>query len=797
MRYGYFDNKNREYVIERPDIPVSWTNYLGTKDFCTVISQNAGGYSFYKSAQHHRITRFRANAVPLDRPGHYLYLRDEDDEDYWSVSWQPVGKNLDEADYEVRHGLSYSKFKCNYRQIEAEKTIFVPLDDDLEIWDIKIKNNSDLDRQLSLFSYLEFSFHEIDIDNQNFQMSLYSAGSSYQDGIIEYDFYYDPRKYHYFTANFEADSYDCLRDQFIGSYRDESNPIALERGICSNSSKKGGNHCAALNKRFNLAAGEEKRFVLILGVGRRELARKMRKKYSDFTNLDTEFDRLNNFWEEKLSNFQCSTPHQDLDTMINTWNPYQAETCAVWSRFASFVEVGGRTGLGYRDTAQDSLAVAHTNPEKTKERLIQLLRGQTIKGYGLHLFDPDWFDPEAEELEFESPTVVPEPDMEDVIHGIEDTCSDDALWLVAAVCNYVKETNDLNFFDQVISYADEGEDTVYNHLKKILDFSAEQIGGTGICKGLRADWNDCLNLGGGESAMVSFLHHWALEIFIETAEFLNKKSDVEKYSEIAARVKKVCEENLWDGGWYLRGITGSGNKIGSKENSEGKVHLESNTWAVISNVAARERAVKAMDSVDEYLYSEYGLHLNAPSYTEPDDEIGFVTRVYPGIKENGSIFSHPNPWAWIAEAKLGRGNRAIKFYNALLPASQNDEIETREAEPYSYCQFIMGKDHEDFGRARHPWLTGSSGWAYRAVTQWILGVRISYQGLIIDPCIPSDWEEFEIKRKWRGAEYNIKVKNPDSVKKGVKEITLNGKTVNDIVPQQEPGTVNKISVIMG
>ncbi|MEC9491040.1 MAG: hypothetical protein UMU04_08810, partial [Halanaerobiales bacterium] len=797
MRYGYFDNKNREYVIERPDIPVSWTNYLGTKDFCTVISQNAGGYSFYKSAQHHRITRFRANAVPLDRPGHYLYLRDEDDGNYWSVSWQPVGKNLDEADYEVRHGLSYSKFKCNYRLIEAEKTVFVPLDDDLEIWDIKIKNNSDLDRQLSLFSYLEFSFHEIDIDNQNFQMSLYSAGSSYRDGIIEYDFYYDPRKYHYFTANFEADSYDCLRDQFIGSYRDESNPIALERGVGSNSSKKGGNHCAALNKKFNLAAGEEKRFVLILGVGQREKAKKMRKKYSDFTNLDTEFERLNNYWEEKLSNFQCSTPHQDLDTMINTWNPYQAETCAVWSRFASFVEVGGRTGLGYRDTAQDSLAVAHANPEKTKERLIQLLRGQTAKGYGLHLFDPDWFDPEAEELEFKSPTVVPEPDMEDVIHGIEDTCSDDALWLVASVCNYVKETNDLNFFDQVISYADEGEDTVYNHLKKILDFSTEQVGAAGICKGLRADWNDCLNLGGGESAMVSFLHHWALEIFIETAEFLNKKNDVKKYSQIAAGVKKACEKNLWDGGWYLRGITGSGNKIGSKENKEGKVHLESNTWAVISNVAARERAVKAMDSVDEYLYSEYGLHLNAPSYTEPDDEIGFVTRVYPGIKENGSIFSHPNPWAWIAEAKLGRGNRAMKFYNALLPAAQNDEIETREAEPYSYCQFIMGKDHEDFGRARHPWLTGSSGWAYRAVTQWILGVRITYQGLIIDPCIPSDWDQFEIKRKWRGAEYNIQVKNPDRVEKGIKEIKLNDKKIDGVIPPQEKNSVNKISVIMG
>ncbi|MGM0549400.1 MAG: GH36-type glycosyl hydrolase domain-containing protein [Bacillota bacterium] len=797
MKYGFFDDKNREYVIQRPDIPVSWTNYLGTKDFCTVISQNAGGYSFYKSAQHHRITKFRANSIPLDRPGHYLYLRDQDDGDYWSISWQPVAKNLNQANYEVRHGLSYSKFKCDYKDLKAEKTIFVPLADDLEIWDFKIKNEGALDRNLSLFSYLEFSFHEIDIDNQNFQMSLYAAGSSYQDGIIEYDFYYDPRKYHYFTANFQADSYDCLRDEFIGSYRDESNPIALERGICSNSSKKGGNHCAALNKEFNLAAGEEKRFILILGVGKREKAQKMRKKYSNFNLVDKEFNKLNTYWEKKLSFFQCQTPHQALNTMLNTWNPYQAETCIVWSRFASFIEVGGRTGLGYRDTAQDSLATAYLNPQKTKERLIQLLRAQTKAGYGLHLFDPDSFDPEAETIEFDSPTVVPKADPESMIHGIEDACSDDALWLVAAVCNYVKETADFDFFEKVISYADKGEATVYEHLKKILDFSTEQVGVTGICKGLRADWNDCLNLGGGESAMVSFLHHWALEIFIETANFLNKEADFKKYSKIADQVKKACRENLWDGNWYLRGITGSGNKIGSKANKEGKVHLESNTWAVISGVATKKRGIKAMDAVDEFLYSKYGLHLNAPSYTEADDEIGFVTRVYPGIKENGSIFSHPNPWAWIAEAKLGRGSRAMKFYNALLPISQNDEIEIREAEPYSYCQFILGKDHEDFGKARHPWLTGSSGWAYQAVTKWILGVRVSYQGLIVDPCIPADWDQFSVRRKWRGAEYQIKVLNPDQVEKGVKKITLNGKEIEKIVPPQKKGSVNKIVVTMG
>ena len=785
MQYGHFDIENREYVIDRVDVPVSWTNYLGVKDLCTVISHNAGGYSFYKSAEHGRITRFRANGVPLDRPGHYVYLRDDDTGEYWSISWQPVGKSLDEAKYKCRHGLSYSVFSCEYRGIDAQQTLFISVGDDVELWDVKIGNTSDRPRRLSVFGYVEFSFHHIEIDNQNLQMSLYASGADCQDGIVEYDFFYEPETFHYFAASFDPDACDTVRDCFLGAYRTETNPLAVERGACSGSHELGGNHCGALHKKLSLAPGEEARLIFMLGVGTRGAGREIKTKYSNLRNVDEEFAALKQYWEEKCSALQSRTPHAGLDAMVNTWNLYQAETCVVWSRFASFIEVGGRTGLGYRDTSQDLMSVVHSNPAKCRQRIVELLRAQVSEGYGLHLFDPDWFDEEKQKAPaFKSPTIAHAPERKSIIHGIEHACSDDALWIVPSVCEYVKETGDAALFDQVVPFADEGEATVYEHLKRALDFSAQQIGPNGICKGLRADWNDCLNLGGGQSAMVSFLHHWALRAFVEAARYLRRHEDAEKYSALAEKVRLACERALWDGEWYLRGTTAKGLKVGSHENEEGKIFLESNTWAVVSGAASPERARSCMDAVDRRLYSERGLHLLWPAFSKPNDDIGFVGRVYRGIKENGAIFSHPNPWAIIAECKLGRGERAMKFYDALLPFLQNDAIEVREAEPYSYCQFVMGRDHTAFGRARHPWLTGSAGWNYTAVTRWILGVRLEFDGLIVDPCIPPDWDEFHVTRRWRGATFEITVKNPNGVQRGVVATTLNGKPLHGaIMPQ--------------
>lgn len=796
MKYGYFDNEKREYVIDRVDLPTSWTNYLGLKDMCVVVNHTAGGYMFYKTPEYHRVTRFRGNAVPMDRPGHYVYIRDDESKDYWSVSWQPVGKPLDEAKYECRHGLSYTKYSCDYNKIKAEQTLSVPLEDTVELWDVTIKNEDNKERKLSVYSYCEFSFHHIDMDNRNFQMSLYAAGSSYENGIIEHDLFYEEFGYQYFTSNFEPDGFDCLRDKFIGSYRTEDNPIGVEKGELSSSFEKGGNHCGALQKKLVLQPGEEVRLIFMLGEGNREAGIKIREKYSNLSNVDVVYKELKEYWNNKLNKLQIKTPNEGMNTMINTWNLYQAEINVMFSRFASFIEVGGRTGLGYRDTAQDAMTVPHSNPEKCKQRIVELLKGLVSKGYGLHLFDPAWFDENSDEKPFKSPTVIPTPNANDMIHGLDDACSDDALWLVSSIVEYVKETGELDFVDTVLRYADKGEGTVYEHMKKILDFSNEMVGATGICKGLRADWNDCLNLGGGESAMVSFLHYWALDNFIQLASYLGREEDVQKYTQIKEHVKQVCDEELWDEEWFIRGITKNGKKIGTKEDKEGKIHLESNAWAVLSGAASKEKGIKAMDSIEKYLYTPYGIMLNGPSYTIPDDDIGFVTRVYPGVKENGSIFSHPNPWAWAAECKLGRGDKAVKFYNSLCPYYQNDMIEIREAEPYSYCQFIMGKDHTAFGRARHPFMTGTGGWAYFSATRYILGIQPQFDSLEINPCIPSDWKEFMVEREWKGAVYKIHVSNPDGVMKGIKSITLNGETVEKI-NSMPAGTINQVEVTMG
>ena len=799
MQYGHFDNEKREYVIDRVDLPVSWTNYLGVKDLCVVVNHTAGGYMFYQSPEYHRVTRFRGNAVPMDRPGHYVYLRDAKDGDYWSISWQPVGKPLDQAKYTCRHGMSYTTYECDYKGIKASQTLMVPMDDAVELWDVRLKNTTDKERRISVFSYCEFSFHHIMIDNQNFQMSLYCAGSSYDENIIEYDLFYEEFGYQYFTSNVTPDGFDCLRDSFLGAYRTEDNPIAVERGTCSGSHELGNNHCGSLQKDLVLAPGEEVRLIFMLGEGNREAGKKIREKYSDMANVDAAYAQLREYWENKFAQLQIKTPNEGMNTLINTWNLYQAEVNIMFSRFASFIEVGGRTGLGYRDTAQDAMTIPHSNPEKCRQRIVELLRGLTTKGYGLHLFSPEWFDPDAKKEKkkpFKSPTVIPTVNAKDIVHGLEDACSDDALWLVPSIIEYIKETGETGFADETVTYADGGEGTVYEHMKRILDFSAEQVGATGICKGLRADWNDCLNLGGGESAMVSFLHYWAICHFLQLAEYLGRTEDVEKYQAMRERVGNVCNRELWDKEWFIRGITKNGKKIGTSEDAEGKVHLESNAWAVLSGAADVEKGKRAMDSVDKYLFTPYGILLNAPSYTVPDDDIGFVTRVYPGLKENGSIFSHPNPWAWAAECVLGRGDRAMKFYNALCPYYQNNMIEIRQSEPYSYCQFVVGRDHTAFGRARHPFMTGSGGWAYFSATRYMLGIRPDFEHLTIDPCIPADWREFSAVRRWRGAEYDIHVENPDGVMKGVQELYLDGEKVERI-PVMAQGSRHDVRVVMG
>ena len=797
MRYGYFDDAAREYVIDRVDVPQSMTNYLGTQRMGAVISHNAGGYCWLDSPQHHRITRFRPNGVPMDWPGHYVYLRDDETGAYWSLSWQPTGLPLDQARYEARHGLSYSVFSCQYEGIDARQTLFIPIEngaeDPVEIFDVRVKNTSDRLRQISVYGYVEFSFHEIDMDNQNFQMSLYAAGSHYEKDAVLCELHYEPNAYQFFAGNFAPDGFDGVREAFIGPYHTERDPRGVAEGRLTGSTELGGNPCGALQRKLTLAPGQEARVLFYLGTGRGDAAESARRRY-DEAGTDAAFAALRAFWEEKLGALQVHTPHENMNRSLNIWNLYQSEINVLFSRFSSFIEVGGRTGLGYRDTAQDAMCIPHAEPEGCLRRIRQLLRGQMRAGYGLHLFDPAVLEKEADSG-FKSPTVIPEADKKSMLHGIKDACADDALWLIPAIVENVRESGDMAFFDQVIPFADEGQGTVWEHMKAALDFSYRQVGGHGITKGLRADWNDCLNLGGGESAMVAFLLVWATNHFLSAAQALGRREDVEKYRALRTDMVNACRDTLWDGQWFLRGFTAAGAPIGSHTAQEGKVHLESNTWAVVSGAATPEQGKSCMDAVDEWLYTPYGLMLNAPSFVTLDDSVGFVTRVYPGVKENGAVFSHPNPWAWVAECMLGRGSRAMKFYDALLPENQNDIMEIRQAEPYTYCQFIMGRDHTAHGRARHPFMTGSSGWAYYAATRYMLGIRPGFDGLTVDPCIPADWDGFTAVRRWHGAEYRITVTNPDHVEKGVRRIRVDGRDAA-VIPVF-PSGVHAVEVEMG
>lgn len=799
MNYGYFDDQNDEYVITREDLPVSWTNYLGVEDMCAVVNHLAGGYLFYQSPEYHRITRFRPNGVPMDRPGFYVYLRDQESGDYWSLTWQPAPAKDTTAQYRTRFGLSYSVYECNAFGIRAKETLSIPIGEKALVMDVELVNESQVPRRISAFTYVEFSFHQIPIDNQNFQMSLYCAGSSYHDGTILYDLFYEENGYQYFTCSRMPDAYDCLRDAFIGPYRTESNPAAVESGQLGGSAEKGGNHCAGLQNDLVLQPGESARLLYFLGEGREEEARAIRGKYQAPRAIDLAYDALRTYWKNKKDTFHVTSGEKGLDTMINTWTLYQAQINITFSRFASFIEVGGRTGLGYRDTAQDAMTLVGADPKGCRRRMVELLRALTRYGYGIHLFEPRWFapkDPNAvKKKPFKSPTVIPDAGPSSHVHGLEDACSDDALWLIPSITEYVRETGDFGFVDEMIGYADGGKGSVYEHMERILEFSAREVGPHGICKGLRADWNDCLNLGGGESALVTFLHYAALSQFISLAQYLGRAKDVARYTAMRETARESADAVLWDGDWFLRGFTASGKPIGTHEDEEGRIHLESNAWAVLSGEANPEKGRRALDEIHDQLATPYGIMLNAPAYTRPDDEVGFITRVYPGLKENASIFSHPNPWVWAAECVLGNGSRAWEYYRSLCPYYQNDQIETRYAEPYSYCQFISGKDHTTYGRAHHPFMTGSGGWAYYSVTHYLLGIRPDYDGLIIDPCIAKDCEGYRVQRMFRGAEYDIEVRNPNHREKGVRSLLMDGNEVTAI-PVMPAGSRHTVTVVM-
>jgi len=797
-KYGYFDEKNKEYVITRPDTPTPWINYLGSDEYCALISNTAGGYSFHKDPRDRRILRYRYNNLPSDRPGRYLYVRDNESGDFWSLTWQPVLKNLDEYRYECRHGLGYTKITSLYSGIESEVLYFVPLNENLEICALTLKNKSQRKRNLTVFSYLEFCLWQAVMDMNDFQYTLNIARAGCDNEVIYHTTNFSPETgniFAFFASSEKTSGFDCNREKFIGPYRSESNPLVVEKGKSFNSAASGGNPIASLAVDFELSPDEEKNVVFVLGVSQdRSESDNYIRKYKKKEAVEKELNKLKEYWEEYLTNFSAHTPDDGTNLMVNTWNQYQCRTTFNWSRSASYYEAGIGRGMGFRDSNQDVLGVLHAISGKVRARIKNLAKNQFDNGSSFHQYFP---------LTGE---------------GDKRGYSDDHLWLIISTADYIKETGDLDFLKEEISYAKNNvatgfnlrKGTLYEHLKKALDYTLANTGVHGLPLIGFADWNDCLNLGEkGESVWVAQLWCKACREFIELAQYYNAtqnpvaaggglRDDIEKYSALASKIQQLINNVCWDRDWYIRAFASDGKPVGSSSSKEGKIYLNTQSWAVFSGIAEGKRAARCMDSVRERLNTEHGIMLVAPPYTTYDPGIGAIGTFAPGLKENGGIFCHSNPWAVIAECMLGRGDTAFEYYKKIAPTARNEIADIHKTECYVYSQFITGREHPNFGMARNSWLTGSATWNLIAVTNYILGIRPAYEGLLIDPCIPKSWDGFTVQRRFRGAIYEIDVANEKHVCKGVSSVLIDGKEIaSQVIPAFSDGKVHRVKVIMG
>ena len=796
MQFGYFDDTNKEYVVERPDTPHSWSNYLGSTEYGAIITNNAGGYSFYKSAAQGRFTRLRFNAIPMDQPGRYFYIHDKKSKDYWSASWQPVGKSLRRYRSECRHGTAYTKISSEYSSIKTETLFFVPLDRLYECWLLKLTNADRKKRSLSVFTYVEYANNwKLSQDIVNLQYSQFILTMNVVDDIIDHGtnvfmperpdhFEDDGQARHTFLAMTGADvkGYDTDRAVFLGPYRTYANPIVVEQGRCRNSLAVGDNGCGTLQVDIELEPGQSKKLVVLMGVGSAavEGTRAIREMGTP-QQIRKEFKKLKNFWHSRIERMTAKTPDKELNSMLNTWNPYNCLITYAWSRAASLVYSGERDGLGYRDTVQDMLGVLHTIPDEVKERLELMLTGQVSTGGAIPVVKPFAHKPGSEK--------APEE---------REYRSDDCMWLFNTIPAYVKETGDLSFYEKVFPYADKDRDTVLGHMRRAIEFSLNRSGAHGLPCGLFADWNDCLELGhDGETVMVAFQLRYALKTYIEICEILNKPEEVAWAKVHLAKLDENLDKYGWDGEWFLRAYRADGLKFGSKENEEASLFLEPQPWAVYSGHVTRERGIQLMDVVKKRLSTDFGLMICDPPVEKTDPKVIKARLFNKGMKENASVFCHTQGWAVIAEALLERGNQAYEYYRKFMPAAYNTRAELREIEPYVYCQFTNSKYSPRYGASRLPWLSGSASWAYYVVTQYILGVQPDYAGLRIDPCIPSDWKAVKITREFRKKILTITIRNMSGVQKGVKSFTLNNRQLEgNFIPFGELKEKNEILVVI-
>lgn len=782
MRFGYFDENAKEYVIDRPDTPAPWANYLGSPEYGAIISNNAGGYSFVKSGANGRILRYVFNN--FDQPGRYVYIRDNDNADYWSASWQPVGKDLSVYKSECHHGTGYTNMKASYSGIDSEVLYYVPLDKTHEVWKVKLTNNSDKTRNLSVFGYCEFTNdNNYEQDQVNLQYTLFITRTYFMGNRIKQVINENVNKGSAingsvaFTRFFglvgaDVSSYSGDKEAFLGRYHSYSNPVSVLNGNCGNALNYNSNACGALETKITLAPGESKEFAFVLGMKNDEETDAVMASYSDVaTKCAKELAELKNYWHAKLSHLQVKTPSESFDAMINTWNAYQCFMTFIWSRAASFSYCGLRNGYGYRDTVQDIQGIIHLAPEMAVDKIRFMLSAQVNNGGGLPLVVFDFV-----------PGNSGTPDDPEWVKmtGHPAYRADDALWLFPTIRKYIAETGNVDFMDEVILYANGGEGTVYDHLKRAIEFSMNRLGNNRMPAGLHADWNDCLRLGKqGESTFVAMQLYYAMSMLREWAVRKNDTEYLSYLDQIQKELGNTIQEKCWEDDRYIRGYKEDGMIIGSKNDKEANMWLNPQSWAVISGLASKDQAEKALESVHRELNTPYGVRLMAPSYVDHAFEGALMLLFNPSTKENGGIFSQPQGWIILAEALMGHGNRAFEYFTESSPASMNDKAEIRKLEPYCHGQFTESSESPFEGRSHVHWLTGTASTVMVGCVEGILGMRPDYEGLRIAPSIPSEWKSFEIDKDFRGKHIHIVVNNPDGAQSGYKSITLNGKALSD------------------
>lgn len=812
MKYGYFDDKEREYVITEPRTPWPWINYLGNKDFFSLISNTAGGYSFYKDAKFRRITRYRYNGVPMDAGGRYFYIKDGDT--VWNPGWKPCKTHLDS--YECRHGMNYTAITGEKDGVEAKALFFVPLDTHAELTRLTITNHSNKDKHLKLFSYQEWCLWNAATDMENFQRN-FSTGEVEIDGsAIYHKTEYKERRDHYafYWVNTPIDGFDTDRESFLGLYNGFDEPQAVTEGHPRNSVAHGWSPIASHYIEIDLKPGESRDFIFMLGyvenpkdekweskgVIDKRRARAMMERFNTVEKVDRAFAELRAYWDRLLSIFTLHSGDPRLDRMVNIWNQYQCMITFCFSRSASFFESGIGRGMGFRDSNQDLVGFVHQIPARARERIIDIASTQFADGGCYHQYQP-----------------LTKRGNNDIGGGF----NDDPMWLVFGTVAYIKETGDFSILDEPVPFDNVAgtEVPLMEHLRVSFDHVINNLGPHGLPLIGRADWNDCLNLNcfsddpnesfqttennsegsKAESLMIAGQFVVCGRDYAALCCRLGLDAEADRAIRHVEAMEEAVKKYGWDGEWYLRAYDFFGRKVGSHENREGQIFIESQGWCSMGAIGLDEGMVKkALDAVKERLDCEHGIVLNQPAFTEYVKEYGEISTYPAGYKENAGIFAHNNPWVIIGETVIGRGDRAWEYYTKICPAYLEEKSDLHKVEPYVYCQMTAGKDAARPGEAKNSWLTGTAAWNWYAITQFILGIRPDYDGIRIDPCVPTSCEGFSVHRRFRGADFEITVSNPGHVSKGVASLSLNGIPLEEnLIPVCPAGSVNKVEAVLG